>query len=198
LAWARFWRHSRQPAIRPVLRTRQAYRDMRRLRVDRVERRSGNECAGILAIIPQYVARALSDLNSSTPISGKAMNAFGSKELTALTATLSPVTPTKMIRHPEPARSEQARQQAQEDQAGPSGPQAQPEPGRFVRSAHCSRTEATFPQLRSGPAGGKLSKRRHRDNRQALSIADFTPTCSRSSGRGNWQGSSLRARLLSM
>jgi len=53
------------------------------------------------------------------------MHAFGSKDLTALTATLSPVTPTKMIRHPEPGKSEQARQQAQEDQAGPSGPQAQ-------------------------------------------------------------------------
>jgi hypothetical protein len=100
---------------------------MRRLRVDRVERTSGNECAGILAIIPQYVDRALSDLNSSTPISvsRNTMNAFDSKELTALTGTLSPVTPKKMIRHPEPAKSEQAPQQAQEDQAGPSGPQAQ-------------------------------------------------------------------------
>src|ERR1700674_967498 len=53
------------------------------------------------------------------------MNPFGSKDLTALAATLSPVTPKKMIRRPEPAKSEQARQQAQEDQAGPSGPQAQ-------------------------------------------------------------------------
>jgi len=34
---ARFRRHSRQPAIRPVLRTRQAYRGMRRLRADRVD-----------------------------------------------------------------------------------------------------------------------------------------------------------------
>jgi hypothetical protein len=37
LARAQFRRHSRQPAIRPVLRTRQAYRGMRRLRVDRVD-----------------------------------------------------------------------------------------------------------------------------------------------------------------
>jgi hypothetical protein len=69
----------------------------------------------------------LTDLKSTTPaiVGRNAMNPFGAKDLTALAATSSPVTPTKMIRRPEPAKSEQAPQQAQEDQAGPPGPQAQ-------------------------------------------------------------------------
>ena len=37
---------------------------------------------------------------------------------------MTDTTPTKMI-HPEPATSEETRQQAQQDQAGPSGPQTQ-------------------------------------------------------------------------
>jgi hypothetical protein len=38
---------------------------------------------------------------------------------------MADVTPTKMIHHPEPAKSEQMHQQALEEQTGPSGPEAQ-------------------------------------------------------------------------
>jgi hypothetical protein len=37
---------------------------------------------------------------------------------------MTETTPTSTIRHPEPPKLEQARTEAQEDQSGPSGPQA--------------------------------------------------------------------------
>jgi CheY-like chemotaxis protein len=69
---------------------------MRRLRVVCVERTRGVECAGVLAIIPQYGERPLSDLNSSRSIivSRKRVNAFGFKDLTGLTAALPPIVPS--------------------------------------------------------------------------------------------------------
>ena len=93
MALAQFRRHSRQPAIRPVLRTRQACRSMRRLRVDRVK------CARVLgmrarALIPQYNERALlCDLECTTRtiVSRNAMNSVGFQDLTAATVTWSPV-----------------------------------------------------------------------------------------------------------
>jgi CheY-like chemotaxis protein len=69
---------------------------MRRLRVVRVERTPVTECAGILATIPQYGERPLSDLNSSRPIivSRRGMNALISKDLTAPTVGLLPIAPS--------------------------------------------------------------------------------------------------------
>jgi hypothetical protein len=56
-----------------------------------------------------------------------------------------------------PPRTGKVRAGASASSGGPSGsarPASAAEPGRFDRSAHCSRTEATFPQLRSRPARG--------------------------------------------